>query len=259
MQLNFENLPLREVVVRLSFDPPLALGWKTLPSLAAKLNAYFPEVEDVNEIETPPGIPLVLSSLNTPGIRFQGSGLGIRLLVQPQVLSARWQFNAATNDKPYPRYAALRGAVDLGLRCLIESLVESGAALPKVVVANLLYINMVDPEADQLSITSYFAPQFSMELATSAPVLHEQKISYRDDLGYDIAVAVARHETEVEDGTKTEYRLATAAGARLQEEGDPILALDALHSRLQQVFASVISAEAKTTWGFSSVGGASDE
>ena len=90
MRLDFENLPLIEAVLRLSFAKPIALNFAAVTGIHEKVRKRFPEVNEPAFLEAAPGLDeLALPNpLGVSGAIFAGDGNGIR--VQNWSFKANW-------------------------------------------------------------------------------------------------------------------------------------------------------------------------
>ena len=247
MTLNFGNLPLVEAAVRITFRDPVALSYAYVSAIADQLRENFPVLTEANQIEIPPGKTgqIEFGPGTLPGAVYEAQDRAVRVSVQPQVVVARWLKQFGPHVSPYPRFCALREAVQAAVDSFRSAV---GADFPEVAVVNMSYVNFL-PSADPREILNqYFSESAQLETMRDAHrvVKLEATWSPREEL--DIRFALEQATIAQGDETENGYRLTTAAGIRLSESQDENSALESVHQSLQEFFLDLISEHAKTEW-----------
>lgn len=246
MRLRFRNLPLVEVAVRFTFDDPLRLGLAEAKRSYEFLSEAFPSLEDVPGFEAPPGLKSL--KIESPsalfGFRLSNSAKGTSLTFQHQLIASRWADNML-----HPKYVGFEVLED-GMRKAMTCLQESNVQLTPVSVANMVYVNFVAADqgtSEELGKYLLGLPQTSR--FTEATDVHQLLVSWREHDDVDMTLDVKGATRTIGDTKETGFRLATAAGLRFDPKNEPFDIVTCLHDRLQQLFAEVLTDNAKELWG----------
>jgi len=248
LRLDFANLPLIEAVARFTFEQPIELTYGLINGLAESLRSSFPQLAELDAIETPPGVhpPLDIGYPKPPGAVYRGGSSGISLTLQSQMLAARWLKQVAPSAPPYPRFAAVENALITAYRNLRLLAHDQGLS---VSVVNMVYANLVSPEKPETVLQDYFTRKAQVGLLESAHSIHEVVFSWREADSIDLRMHLQAATAQIGDRQHTGFRLATAGGERLVQGDDPYNALQRIHNRLQFFFRDLLSARAKAEWG----------
>lgn len=251
--LEFSNLPLEEVVVRVSFAEPRTIAFEHLVKVWANLQAIFPTVSDLPHFETAPLAPLSVSATHLPGILLQNPDL--RVTIQENLIAARWN---RIYETAYPRYASLREGLR---RTCDELLAVLGDSAPIIRVTNMTYTNLLvpSPSEDASAYVRRFLKADLLPVPTASKKVHDVNVGWSEsddvDLRYTIQMTDVHRPAVSQDGAITdELRraclLTTTAGTFVTNSATYIEDLDRMHNALQMFFKSIVTEHALKEWGY---------
>ncbi len=247
--LEFRNLPLIEAVVRVYFRERIQIDFRLVSELHGPLRNDFPNVAPLSVWEVSPALKqetqLPIQRGDLPGAEYNGGSEGLSVHLQPQLFAVRWRRGMSEHTPPYPRYARLRGALVSSLEALRNS---CGAGQLNAALTNMSYVNFIridDPRP-------YMKDEYSTQATIEARALQEQVVAWQNPEGIDLRFEVRGAEREHAGAKETGYLLTTAAGRKLESDSDLLATVDAVHDRLQGLFADLISDRAKDEWGLKS-------
>jgi len=217
--LEFQNLPLIEVVCNLVMGDHRVLSWDDLVDLREALRADLPHVKDFfSGFSSPVGFAVGAA----PGAAYE-SDSGSRLEIRPDRITSAWRLSSTSSK--YVRFQSL-------LSTLETAMVTIGG--PSVSVVNMVYVNRV-PNS-QGSIRDLILPEL-------LPALNNA-----DVLDYNIAWTLQNGgEFRLQVSPSDELSLiTTVAGKKCQ--GDWKADLVQIHDTLQAQFIKVITPKAKDEW-----------
>ncbi|MGE0482155.1 MAG: hypothetical protein AB7Q17_16970 [Phycisphaerae bacterium] len=258
-QLNFDSLPLVDVALRASLATSTKLTFEGLNEVRNALQGEFPTMTELEQFQIPPGVPgasMELGPGQVPGAVFAGRPDGVSVIVQSQLLVARWveppRVGTAAEPVAYPRYPALRASLNRIMEAFSQAFRFEN--LP-VVTVNMSYTNFLRIPHDFPVLQRYFSPLVQFGAAACARRVHIVEASWQEDSGLDVRFRL-RQLILTTLGQKVEgSELTTAAGRCLKSPASPMDALDGIHARLQEFFYSILSDDAQREWGLQ---GASD-
>jgi uncharacterized protein (TIGR04255 family) len=253
MSLEFSNLPLVEVSVRLYFAKTLLLSLEYGTIAREGLSERFPAFLDLDYLE--PGLggrPLEVGVLpgrdgfSHMGFRYAGSPAGLDLCLQPNLISIKWTRKFAPDSKAYPRFSVLADDLWWAYDILSKRL-----PLPEIAALNMRYANFIPTEAASggTVLRDYFSEAVSVAALGTATILHGFDISWREadmiDRRFSLSKGLSGDgKTEIEG-----FLLATVAGMEVVSDVPPKSRLIEIHSFLQRFFSALISERAKKEWG----------
>lgn len=249
LTLDFENLPLFEAAVRVSFNTSMPLRFSLVQSIHEALKSSFPTLSEAQQHEIAPGMgetQVEISTGSLPGAVYEGNKCGLSVHVQPQVVVARWSRRPGFDDIAYPRYAVLRDSLWHAVEAFEKA---SGDDFPGIAVVNMSYVNFI-AVSDPTSVpTRYFAEDATLSLMDGARQVRKLEGAWSEADELDVRFVIEQAGVKLPEGPKEGYRLTTAAGLRLGETQDPGYGLEKVHDRLQTFFLQLISDEAQREWG----------
>jgi len=248
VRLDFGNLPLVEVALRVSFESPVDLKFAIINRVGERLHSQFPLLTEPTSFERPPGIrgaSVAFGPGQIPGAIYSGNPDGLIIALQSQVVVARWLKHVGKNGGDYPRFPVLRDA----LRQAMEAFKDAcGGQLPRVVVVNISYVNFLRIAHTEPVLRRYFSDLARVKATQNADQIHRLEVSWREPDSVDLRYRLEQVTAEVEGQTVEGYQLTTAAGTRLAEGADADSALETVHDRLQLFFQDLISDHARKEW-----------
>lgn len=248
LTLDFENLPLVEAAVRVSFQTAVALNYSLVNSIAAELKPSFPTLTVPKQIEVAPGAgvsPTEFGPGHLPGAVYVGSEPGMSLSVHPQVIVARWIKDPGSPERGYPRYLVLRDALWTAVEAFQKA---SGDDYPGIAVVNMSYVNFI-PSSDPASILkNYFSKEAQLQAMHKAQQVRKLEAAWSEDEDLDVRFALEQVTAKLPDRVTQGYRLTTAAGLRLTPSIDAKSGLEKIHDLLQVFFLKLISDRAQEEW-----------
>lgn len=254
MGLDFANLPLVEVSVRLYFASDFLLSLAHGTSAQAQLTDRFPHLLDLEQME--PGLggrPLTLRltpgapGFSHMGFRYAGNAKGLELCLQPNLLSIRWSKKFEPDPKVYPRFSAIEDNL-----WWADDILRKVLQLPSISALNMRYANFIptDEKSTGSVLRDYFSETVSVALLKDVTMLHNVDLSWRESDQIDRRFSLSKGISG--DGmTNVEgFLLATVAGTEVSPETSARSRLVEIHDFLQTFFTKLISTRAKKEWGF---------
>lgn len=248
VQLNFDNLPLVEAAIRTSFRTPVRLSFAILNRLRDKLGSEFQNLEEISQIEAPPGVnmEMTLTVGQIPGAILTGNSSGFRSTVQQSVVVSRWILDPLRNSLGYPRFGRLR---DSHWR-VVSGLLEAGGTQDQQFGAvNMSYSNFLNIGDSPNVLERYFSPDAQVPLVKNPSQFHKIELAWQEPDSIDLRFRLERVAARIGDQTKDGYNLTTVAGSAAASKPDAQGKLEIVHGRLQQFFRDLISDLAKKEWG----------
>jgi len=247
--LEFEKLPLVEVALRTSFRSQVPLRFAILNEVHAELRTEFPNLEELPQIEAPPGmsVELAFGVGQIPGAVLSGHKQGLRATIQQHVVVTRWVRDPRREALAYPRFAALRECHSRVVRALLKAVKTPDVPCGAV---NMSYTNFLQWKATPDVLSNYFSPKAYVQLVKEAALLHKYEISWQDKDTVDLRLQLERVAFQIGDEKKEGYNLTTVAGKAAASLVDAQENLDLVHDLLQVFFKDVISDTAKSEWGY---------
>ena len=248
VQLNFDNLPLVEAAIRTSFRTPVRLSFAILNRLRDKLGSEFQNLDEISQIEVPPGvnIEMTLTVGQIPGAILTGNSFGLRTTVQQSVVVSRWVLDPLRDSPGYPRFGPLR---DSHWRVVSGLLEAGGAQNQQFGAVNMSYSNFLNIGGSPDVLERYFSPNAQVALVKSPSQFHKIELAWQESSSIDLRFQLERVRARIGDQTNDGYNLTTVAGSAAASKPDAEEKLDIVHGRLQQFFVDLISDTAKKEWG----------
>ena len=247
--LQFEDLPLVEVALRTSFRSQVPLRFATLNDVRAELMDEFLSLDELRQIEAPPGMNAELSFGvgQIPGAVLSGHKQGLRATIQQHVVVTRWVQDPHRGAPGYPRFDSLRKSHWR----VVQALLKAGKT-PDVPcgAVNMSYTNFLRWKATPDVLKKYFSPAAHVQLVEQADLLHKYEVSWQDNNEVDLRLQLERVAFQIGDDKKEGYNLTTVAGKAAASLVDAQKNLDDVHAQLQEFFRNLISPEAKSEWGY---------
>lgn len=248
MSLEFEQLPLIEVVIRLAPANliPIRLEW--LHRLAGELEKRFPRLTDLEALTPGIGVQsLELGFGQTLGARFSNEETGITLIVQPNIIQLSWQKSAG--GAPYPRFETLlvelREAVS-SVDTVSQSRLEGGGRGRLFRAANMAYTNLIETSGQPLcgEVRRYLNNRLMVEMMHPEGRFFEESVSWRDEYGTDVRVQARA------SGLEKDVVLTTVAGRLFEPDAWPEAMLRANRESLLVLFKAILTDHALNEWGY---------
>jgi uncharacterized protein (TIGR04255 family) len=246
--LEFGQLPLVEVTIRLSAVRPLPFSVTSAVNLHSALKSRLPVIDDLVELEPAPGrMPIIeFGPGRILGARYRDPARGIYVGVQHSVVFARW---IRDDDKPYPRFSTLNNVLWFAVEQLQK---EFGDV--RFDVANMSYTNFVPKNAASVQefLDRYFVEAVRPKVMKDADQFHDLNMSWRSTDAVDLRLGIERGEAALSSPIKRSegYKIVTVAGTRFAEGASPEAVVAQLHDKLQVLFESILSPDAKKEWGY---------
>lgn len=248
LTLDFENLPLVEAAVRVSFQTAVGLSYSLVYSVYEKLKSSFPLLTESQQFEVVPGAggtQVDFGPAYLPGAVFTGDKSGLSVHVQPQVIVARWTKRPGVIKSEYPRYQALHDS----LWKTIEAFrLACGDRFPGIAVVNMSYVNFIPSLNTATFLKTYFSKESQLGAMKNAVQVRKLEAAWSENDDLDVRFAVEQGAAKLPDGVTSGYRLTTAAGLRLGESVTAKSGLEEVHNALQRFFLELISEQAKREW-----------
>jgi uncharacterized protein (TIGR04255 family) len=233
--LPFSNLPLVEVVARITFVDPLPLGLAFVGDLYDLIRNEF-EMADDDVIEQAPGSAFEFSGRLLQAASFNHrQHPGVTVKVQRRMLRASWQ---KTSDQGYPGFETT--LVPL-LRQVLEA-IHKLVGHQDVSVLNMSYQNSIDG-IEPPTLSEYIALPVQVHIDGR---LHQLEFMWRNAEEVDQRVRILGIKTEDE----TRVVLTNVAGTRLNQQTDLWAAMERIHDVLCISFRDGLTAKAKKDWGY---------
>lgn len=244
--LDFGNLPLVEVALRVSLQSQLPITFGLIDELGVEMRSHFPRKSELIRFEVAPGAPTDFVRFSPgfiPGVAFENQETGESISLQRNVVVARWTKQA--NGAEYSGYNSLRDALKRVILALSKSAKEDTL---RISVVNMSYVNFIVSSGDDDKLMAYFAKESQVTLVQSATAVHKIEASWREGDGKDLRYSIELGKSQDSDRELDGHLLTTVAGQALADGPDPFGVLDDLHARLQDFFMSLISDYAKQLW-----------
>jgi uncharacterized protein (TIGR04255 family) len=248
LRLDFDNLPLVEAAVRVSFNGPTALTYSLVNSIAAELKPSFPTLAESEQLEIAPGAvgtQVAIGPNYLPGAVYTGHTSGLSVHVQSQVIVARWVRHPGLKQPEYPRYGALRDALWSAVDSFRKACSDE---FPGMAVVNMSYVNFVPVSDSAIFLKTYFSAEAQLRAMDRAREVRKLEAAWSEGDDFDVRFAIEQAAAKFPDRVAQGYRLTTAAGLRLGESLDAKSGLETVHDVLQEFFLVLISAQAKKEW-----------
>ncbi len=246
-RLEFNNLPLLEVVIRLAPTSPITLDLEHLLKVADAIREEFPvrSFLDAPLSSVATGLHIDIGQLI--GLRCEQPESGCCLYLQTNLVATAWQNRSLESDKSYVRYERLKQLLLWAVEVLNDGLpgpLTFGAT-------NLAYTNFIatpePPGAEDVS--KYFGENLSIGLMAGADPFHELNAAWHEG-GNDLRVHLrgvrgsgAPHPNGLE--------LTSIAGRIFEQNARPDTIIDSLHQKLSTLFPDLLTETALDEWGFS--------
>lgn len=250
LQLDFDNLPLVEAVVRASLADPIKLKYAKLTDMHDALKGSFPHISEPQSYEAAPGVSeqVEFGPGQLTGAILEGHSRGLRCTLQSRVVVMRWVKQLISDSPDYPRYPLLRDTL-WKVTDAVKAAYEL-ASLP-IAVVNMSYVNFLHVSDFATVLKDYFSPLVHISATDSAEEIRKVEVSWREK-GIDLRFHLEKTTAKIGENQVDGCLLTTAAGMHVSELGsDATTALDKVHSRLQEFFVAIISDRAKTEWQLS--------
>lgn len=250
--LEFANLPLIEVVIRLTISKPVPLDLAAAAQLHLALRDRLPIIEQPLEVEHTPGRPTLLEL--HPGrllaAHYRDDASGLVIGVQPSLLFARWSASSrqGSSGTSYPHFPRMAETLWFAAASLRQVFGEA-----RFEIANMSYTNFVKTSDASVSqfLDRYFLAGVRPAILEPSDTFHTLNISWRRSDETDLRLVIERGEIPrtpitAEDG----YKILTVAGRRFPENVEPKTFVQSVHDHLQELFRSILSDHAKVEWGY---------
>ncbi len=251
VSLEFAKLPLVEVTARWSLAQPLPLSVSFLHDLIGALPAGYTEINDIDQITAPPGIPTfeVSTPPSTYGVTADNIKDGTSLRVERQLLAITWRSKEDDDGelRAYPRFHQTLQPALKALRNSIVDLIGEECVIPSV--ANMFYSNLIetDNEATFEDICT-FLKDMSFGPIGNSDKLHDVNLSWRNGNLVDLRIQCRASYVSNQIENAYGFSLLTSGGTAFS---DPTLyseKLDLVHDAISDVFDSLITDEANRRW-----------
>jgi len=243
--LNFTDLPLIEVALKRVPKVHFPISLPFVLELKNRLPARFDQMLDLDAAEQPPGAltPVAYAFHVTNGCRLLDSNLGLTVTLQPDLLIVRW---AMADDRPYPRFGALRKAANE----VIEVIEQISLQPFEAALVNMAYANRVDatvregrPQPSPWPLSDAWTPDGVREEGQA----FESQSVLRGADQIDRRVLV-QYRPETADA-KPWYLLLTIAGRPVADGESLETAENDVHGALIEWFPRLLSQEAREVYG----------
>jgi hypothetical protein len=241
--LEFRSLPLIEVALKRVYRSQLPVNLPFILAIRESHPSGFDTILDLQGFEQPPaGLQAPqLAFPSTHGCRFIDSSRGITVILQPDMLIARWQSDSGTD---YPRFDALSGALDT----VTGAFPRIGSWSFKPAVINLAYANRIavnqtgdGAQPDPWPLSQAWTPpnlmQFGVALESQFVMRGTDKIDRRVQVQF-------RSEPEQPPW----YLLLTVAGKQVEDNESVESCENKVHGALIDWFPELLSAEAREAY-----------
>lgn len=247
--LEFDKLPLVEVALRTSFRSQVPLRFATLNDVRAELMDEFPSLDELRQIEAPPGMnaEVAFGVGQIPGAVLAGHKHGLRVTIQQHVVVTRWVKDPHRGAPGYPRFDSLRKSHWRVVGALLKAVQTLDVPFGAV---NMSYTNFLQWKATPNVLVNYFSREASVKLVEQATLLHKYELSWQDNNAVDLRLQLERVAFQIGDDKKEGYNLTTVAGKAAASLVDAQKNLDEVHAQLQGFFYNLISPEARKEWEY---------
>jgi hypothetical protein len=256
--LQFGNLPLLEVAIRVVPMTELPLSVSSIQRVLAAPIALFTGVEDLERLEKPPGSPdFKFKPMTFNGFVLTSHQAGITADIQTSMITLRWR-KAVSNAPTYPRFPAMLDYLREVLSLLAKSL-----ELPAfgVRVVNLSYMNFID-DRKQLALRGVSIPLMNIAVSNSTVVEGEATVTdlnigwSEQEMSADVRVRLEQAElTGLAVGAPPQpgAMLTTICGSFVPPEANFEEKLLLCHNRLIRLFRELVDADTLVSWGYNNV------
>ena len=246
LRLDFGNLPLVEVTVRATIQPSTVLTLPLIIKLHEAFREELPDIKTPNRYEATPGLPgeTVFGLGDLAGVTLSDHRRGLAMVLQSQLVAARWTREGWPDGPEYPRFEQLRDLLWNGVASFSEAV---GQRLSPSVV-NMSYVNFLNDPDPASVLMDYFSPLVRVQALADASRINKVELSWADHESVDLRFRLEPVEAQVKEQSLSGYRLTTIAGTNLAEAADAANALEKIHDCLQRFFQDLISDRAKAEW-----------
>lgn len=247
-ELNFDQLPLVEVVCRFILEKRLPVDPAMLVDFVSASKDRFPIVREPSETPARLDGPLKIEVATSVGGFSVANSEGVEISVQRGAVVVKWSGelgDEGTPDPPYPRYeTSLRGAVVEAFRVLGDLL---GGEAVQVRIVNMEYTNLVTYSGPigRDGITSRFAT-FDPVSLPGFQSFQTFNCSYRNQRGIDVRLTYDATVSPVEG-----YLASCIAGRFLESpvgSGEALEILDTVRQTCNETFDRTLTSEARVEW-----------
>lgn len=242
-----------EVAIRVVPSAPIPLSVELIARLAKVDNSPFSELVDADYFEVPPGIPAPFGPPDSAirGLMLARHDDGLTVLVQRDLLIAKWRKMNVEPAPAYPRFETMIGCLRDALGMLILE-AEMGSFEARVV--NMSYTNV---ENDSRDIEDGQIPFFnfaiqSPELQQAEPKLTELNFAWREDR-FDLRLRAHRGAVmKGPDDVTPSFIIFSVCGTEVMEgESFEDLIWDC-HNQVNLRFPQLIRPSTLEGWGYAS-------
>lgn len=246
-RLHFENLPLVEAAIRVSFATPIDVDYANISSVHESIKTQFPSARTPDVTEGAPGRQVQTITLGQPpGVVFSGDPSGVRITAQPPVVVTRWTRQPTRAGPDYPGYEAVKKAHWDVVRHFAGRSSESKL---KCSAVNISYTNFLQIESSPEVLGKLFSKRIDFSIMKDGSQFQKMEVAWQDSKGTDTRLRIERVTAESEGQVIKGCVLTTIAGTGVQDLAKAEQALDGVHQHLQGFFLSIISDAAKAEWG----------
>jgi len=249
LEFDQDKLPLVEAALRTSFRSQVPLRFAILNDVCAELTHEFPSLEELRQIEAPPGMSaeLAFGVGQIPGAVLLGHKQGLRATIQQHVVVTRWVRAPHRGAPKYPRFASLRDCHSRVVSALLKAVKTPNVPFGAV---NMSYTNFLQREATPDVLFRYFSDKAHVKLLKQAVLFHMYEISWQDSNEVDLRLRLERVAFQIGDEKQDGYNLTTIAGKAVSSFDEAMENLDHVHGQLNEFFDKLISDDAKKEWGY---------
>jgi len=250
-RLQFENLPLISVAIRLTLAIELPLSLAFITDLFKEIPPEFSEIQDLPYLEQPPGrLPVQLRASRGPiGARFVNPETGMALDIQTDMIAVRWLGWNATEQaqRGYPSFDVSLPLIKVLIIC-IEKLL--GSNFVKVDVANMIYTNLIDkqPPLTHRLLASYLST-FAVDESLMDYEINAMDLSLKLGKGIDYRAHVDAFTDS--NNTPSGFMVTHSAGTALgftENAEDIFSGICRVHDALVNMFELALTELARTEW-----------
>lgn len=247
-ELNFDQLPLVEVVCRFLLESRIPVNPAMVVDFAAASKERYPIVRESSELHGWAGAAFEIESASSMLGFSVANADGIDISIQRRAIVVKWSGELGDDgvpDPPYPRYEGhLRFALTEALK-ILEDLLGGGAIQVRVV--NMQYTNLISHEGPLVGdcLTSRFTT-FNPAILPDFQSLQSFNCAYRNQKGIDIRLTYDAVNLPIAG-----YAARCVAGRFLEEpvtsEG-ALNVLDEAHEACKLTFDQTLTPEVRVEW-----------